>query len=94
MRYYTERLTYDEWVARGYHIKAGSKMVGRNAAGVAVFSASQVEANTPRPYTSRRNKGSSYLVARYSVSDVDNDEDGRDEDLFYGMPDDDLGDRG
>lgn len=51
-----ERFTWDEWRARGYHIKAGSKMVGRNADGVAVFSASQVEANTPKPYVGRRKR--------------------------------------
>ena len=89
-----ERLTYNEWVASGYHIKAGSKMVGRNAAGVAVFSVSQVEVNTPLPYTSRR-RNYTGVIGSYSGMgfQMENDDESYEADLFYGLPDDDLGDK-
>lgn len=42
--------TFNEWKAKGFHVKRGQKATGRNAAGVATFTKAQVERNIEYDY--------------------------------------------
>lgn len=43
-------MTYDSWMAAGFHVRKGERSTQRNKKGEAVFTRDQVEENGPRDH--------------------------------------------
>lgn len=60
--------SYNDWYAKGYHVKRGEHSKKRDARGVPLFSKDQVERNfIPRPYPTNYNQYEDYPDDEYAA---------------------------